>query len=96
MFAFAAVEDFGMMPLEAQACGAPVVAMRAGGSLETVHDGATGLLVDEQTPEAFAAAIRCLAEAPFEVLESATAQYGRERFTGEIRRVVDDLGCGVR
>ncbi len=40
------IEDFGMVPVEAQASGAPVVALRAGGACETVVDGVTGVLVD--------------------------------------------------
>jgi glycosyltransferase involved in cell wall biosynthesis len=55
---FAADEDFGMVPLEAQACGRPVVAYGAGGSLETVRvrsaagvKGATGIYFSEQTVE---------------------------------------------
>jgi glycosyltransferase involved in cell wall biosynthesis len=50
-FLFAADEDFGIMPVEAQACGTPVIAYGAGGALETVVDGATGLFFNEQTPE---------------------------------------------
>ncbi len=40
-------EDFGIVPLEAQACGTPVVALSRGGALETVVPGQTGVLVDE-------------------------------------------------
>jgi glycosyltransferase involved in cell wall biosynthesis len=52
------VEDFGMTMIEAQACGTPVVARRAGGAVEAVLDGRTGLLYDGAWPEALAAALR--------------------------------------
>ena len=48
-FVFAAIEDFGMLPVEAQACGTPVIAFGKGGSLETVKDGQTGVLYFEQS-----------------------------------------------
>lgn len=51
-------EDFGMAPVEAMACGRPVIAYRAGGALETVVGGVTGAFFDEQTPAAIAAAVR--------------------------------------
>ncbi len=50
-------EDFGIAPLEAQACGRPVIAYRAGGALETVIDGATGVFFDAQTPESLTEAV---------------------------------------
>src|SRR5262249_10688353 len=49
-------EDFGIAPLEAQACGRPVVALGRGGAIESIAHGETGLLVDEPTPQAFAEA----------------------------------------
>lgn len=53
-------EDYGLTPLEAQASGRPVVAFAAGGALETVVDGETGVLFASQTPEDLAAAVgRC-------------------------------------
>ena len=51
-------EDFGIVPLEAQACGTPVVALGKGGALETVVDGVTGVLYPEPGPEPLAEAIR--------------------------------------
>ena len=51
------VEDFGIVPLEAQASGSPVVAYGKGGVLDTVRDGETGVLFHEQTAEALSHAI---------------------------------------
>ncbi len=55
---FPAFEDFGMVSVEAQACGTPVVGLAAGGSLDTVRDGVTGALASEQSVEAVADATR--------------------------------------
>ena len=51
-------EDFGMIPVEAQACGTPVVGLRRGGLLETVVEGETGLLVDSLDLRDYVALIR--------------------------------------
>ncbi len=56
-FVFAAEEDFGIAPLEAQACGTPVLAFGKGGALETILHGKTGLLFQEQTADAICAAV---------------------------------------
>ena len=56
-FVFAGEEDFGIVPVEAQACGTPVIAFGKGGVLETVLPGETGLLFYEQTPEALQEAV---------------------------------------
>ncbi len=56
-FIFAAEEDFGIMPLEAQACGTPVIALGRGGAKETIIDSKTGLFFPEQTPNSLCAAV---------------------------------------
>jgi len=56
-FVFAADEDFGIVPLEAMACGTPVIALGRGGLLETMIPGETGLFFDEQEPQSLLAAV---------------------------------------
>ena len=60
-FLFAAVEDFGISPVEAMGLGTPVIALRQGGAAETVlgldDDGPTGVFFDEQSPQAIVDAI---------------------------------------
>lgn len=57
-FLFPGEEDFGITPVEAQSAGTPVLAFGRGGACETVRDGETGLLFDEQTPEGLMACIQ--------------------------------------
>jgi glycosyltransferase involved in cell wall biosynthesis len=61
-FVFAAEEDFGIAPLEAQACGTPVIAFGKGGALETIrglqHEQPTGVFFEEQSVDAIINAVR--------------------------------------
>jgi glycosyltransferase involved in cell wall biosynthesis len=80
-------EDFGIVPLEANASGRPVVAWRGGGALETVRDGETGVFFDEPTPEALAAAIERAARIEWspDHLRAHASAYDRPIFTQRIR-----------
>ncbi len=75
-------EDFGIVPVEAQACGRPVVALARGGALETVIDGDTGVLVDDATPAAFADGLRRVRSIAFDParLHAHACGFSRERY----------------
>jgi glycosyltransferase involved in cell wall biosynthesis len=57
-FIFAAVEDFGILPLEAQSCGTPVIALNKGGAKETVIEKFTGIFFEEQEVDSLIQAIK--------------------------------------
>ena len=63
---FPQVEDFGLTPVEAQACGTPVLAFKAGGALESLRPGVNGLFFDAQTPECLAHAVQDFARFSFD------------------------------
>jgi len=71
---FPGIEDFGITPLQAMASGRPVIAYAAGGVLETVVEGETGLFFREQTPEALADTVR-----QFEALRAPAPEQCRHR-----------------
>jgi D-inositol-3-phosphate glycosyltransferase len=72
-------ESFGLVALEAAACGTPVVAAAVGGLTTLVDDGRTGLLVDDDAPSAFAAAVRHVLEDSLLAEQMATAAVVRAR-----------------
>jgi glycosyltransferase involved in cell wall biosynthesis len=88
---FPGEEDFGIVPVEAQAAGVPVVAYGVGGARESVLDGETGLLFDGQDPDDLVNAIERFEQLrldPARIRENAK-RFGRERFRREMAEVID-------
>jgi glycosyltransferase involved in cell wall biosynthesis len=83
-------EDFGIVPLEAQACGRPVVALARGGACETVIAGETGELVEASDSGAFADAIATAMHRPYDVhrIRQHAERFGRDRFGDEMEALV--------
>ncbi|WP_424943466.1 glycosyltransferase [Aliiroseovarius crassostreae] len=95
-FVFAAKEDFGIVPVEAQACGTPVIALDQGGTAETVRgpdDGAaTGVHFSDQTPDALGRALREFEEIEgefdAEMISTHARRFSSDRFVEELRSFV--------
>jgi len=81
-FIFPGEEDFGIAPLEAQAAGRPVIAYAAGGALETVEEGVTGLFFHEATPESLAEAVARFDDSLFDpaTIRNAAMRFDRQAF----------------
>jgi glycosyltransferase involved in cell wall biosynthesis len=86
------VEDFGMVPVEAQACGTPVVALAEGGARETVEDAVTGALVPRPDAEMFADAIRRVIGTPLDrsAIRRQAERFSAARFKAAFSAAVDD------
>jgi glycosyltransferase involved in cell wall biosynthesis len=85
-------EDFGIVPLEAQACGRPAVALGAGGALETVIHGTTGVLVPDATEESLAEGLRTAASRTWDssAIRAHAERFSRERFVREMTGIIDE------
>jgi glycosyltransferase involved in cell wall biosynthesis len=88
---FPGEEDFGIVPVEAQAAGVPVIAYGVGGAAESVLDGRTGVLFSEQTVDGLVSGIERFEALDLdgEAVRENARRFGRERFRAEMAAVID-------
>lgn len=93
-FVFAAEEDFGIVPVEAQACGTPVIAYGRGGVTESVISGKTGVFFHEQTVESICDAVgrfeRDKAAFKPEAIRAHAEKFNASRFRADFLKLVED------
>ena len=88
---FPGEEDFGIVPVEAQAAGVPVIAYGVGGARESVLDGQTGVLFDGQSPDGVVHGIERFEQlqlVPERIRENAE-RFDQQRFRREMAEVID-------
>lgn len=90
-FIFPGEEDLGMAPLEAQACGRPVIAYRRGGALETVIEGKTGVFFEEQTVDSLVNGIEKLETISIDKKECRrnAKRFSHQRFVEQMRKEIE-------
>ena len=91
------IEDLGLVPIEAQAAGCPVIAYREGGALDTVKEGQTGLFFDEQNPSSLIEALDRFetleADGSFKdrkVFSDHVKQFSKEAFKERVIRIIEE------
>ncbi|NOT27032.1 MAG: glycosyltransferase [Acidobacteria bacterium] len=85
-------EDFGIVTVEAQACGRPVVALARGGALETVIDGETGVLAAQADAASFSAALDRVSRLQFDAtrISASAQQFSRAHHDRRMQDVIDE------
>ena len=92
-FVFVAEEDFGIVPVEAQACGTPVLAYGKGGALETVEDKVSGTFFYEQTVDAIVKGVNKIDKMVFypQQVRKNAEKFSKQRFEKEFKIEIENL-----
>lgn len=98
LLVFPGEEDFGLVPVEAQACGTPVVAYARGGATETVEDGVSGRFFTDPTAESLADAVRQAVSHPWDgdAIRRHAERFAIGRFQAEMNRSIQACMAGPR
>lgn len=90
---FPGEEDFGIVPVEAQACGCPVIAYREGGALETVIDGKTGIFFDKPSVASLIAALERFGELHFDpaVLRNNALRFDKKIYQKNFQELIGQV-----
>lgn len=94
----AALEDYGLVPVEANASGTPVIAYGAGGVLDTQVHGKTGLLFRRQTPGSIQSALLQAQDINWNyrsIRDHALSQFSEEAFFGKVERAIEQAICQI-
>jgi glycosyltransferase involved in cell wall biosynthesis len=83
-------EDFGIVPVEAQSCGAPVIAFARGGALETIENNKTGIFFEKQTPLSLIDAIKTFRNLKFDsrYISSWAQKFDEKKFEEGLRKII--------
>jgi glycosyltransferase involved in cell wall biosynthesis len=95
---FPGEEDFGMAPLEIAAAGRPTIAYRAGGAVETIIDGVTGMFFDQQEPESLVAALEQFEQLEWsgQALRQHAEKFGIDVFQARMSAFLTRIGVNLR
>jgi glycosyltransferase involved in cell wall biosynthesis len=99
---FPGIEDFGMVPVEAQAAGAPVIAFRGGGALETIRENKTGIFFDEPSEDSLIEAVNRFEKMQFDPLicrqqaKKFSPDNFRIQFLSLLKDLQKDKNCSVK
>jgi glycosyltransferase involved in cell wall biosynthesis len=95
---FPGEEDFGMAPLEIAAAGRPTIAFRAGGAIETIVEGVTGMFFDHQDSDNLACAIERFEKQTWNssVIQEHSRSFGTDVFQESFLAFLKNVGCDLQ